>query len=54
MANEKHGGPAKALKVIYCDKCGRDDMVTPLNPRHFSKGELCDGKLKTAIYRREK
>lgn len=46
--------PPARLKVIYCDKCGRNDLsASLLKARHFANGKLCDGKLRVAIYHRE-
>lgn len=43
--------PREIIKIRYCAKCGRTDETFALKPRHFAKGTLCLGEIKTAVYR---
>jgi hypothetical protein len=52
MEDKPSRAAAPDVRLTYCDKCGRDDLIHPLKPRHFTGGSLCvGGQLRSAVYR---
>lgn len=49
LSEERHKPPS-VWKMRFCPKCGRDDLHTRLEARHFSGGQLCGGKLAMVTY----